>query len=119
MNPAFRIDPVETIDNPIWMVIGGGISAYNAQQAGDDSAQHVCFVLRGPDDETAGGVIAEVYWDWLYINLMWNPRRTARPGVWVAAAGSGRGRGPAPRRDPRLSGYLQLSGAGVLQQIWL
>jgi predicted N-acetyltransferase YhbS len=28
-------------------VIGGGISDYNTQKAGDDSGQNLCFVLRG------------------------------------------------------------------------
>ena len=40
-------------------------------EAGDDQGQNLCFVLKGPGDAVEGGVIAAVYWDWLYVNLMW------------------------------------------------
>ena len=59
------------VDQPEWGVIGGGISNYNKQQAGDDEGQNLCFVLRTPDQEVVGGVIGSTHWDWFYINLMW------------------------------------------------
>ncbi len=59
------------IDEPAWEIIGGGITDYNTQQAGDDQGKNLCFVLRSPDQEIVGGVIGATYWDWLYINLMW------------------------------------------------
>ena len=59
------------IDQPEWGVIGGGISQYNKQQAGDDKGQNLCFVLRTTDDDVLGGVIGATFWDWLYIDLMW------------------------------------------------
>ena len=59
------------VDEPAWEVIGQGITNYNRQQAGDDKAQNLCFVLKGPDQAIAGGVIGAIYWDWLYIDLMW------------------------------------------------
>lgn len=59
------------VDNPAWEIIGGGITEYNTQQAGDDQGKNLCFVLRSPDQEIVGGVIGATYWDWLYINLMW------------------------------------------------
>ncbi|MBN1261733.1 MAG: GNAT family N-acetyltransferase, partial [Anaerolineae bacterium] len=59
------------VDDPAWQIIGGGITEYNTQQAGDDQGKNLCFVLRSPDQEIVGGVIAATYWDWLYINLMW------------------------------------------------
>lgn len=58
-------------DEPAWGVIGPAISAYNTEQAGDDGAQTLCFVLQGPDEEIAGGVIGVVYWDWCSVELMW------------------------------------------------
>ncbi|MFN2165700.1 MAG: GNAT family N-acetyltransferase [Anaerolineae bacterium] len=54
-----------------WSIIGGGINGYNAQQAGDDNSQIVCFVLQSPDGTIAGGVIGVVYWDWFSLDLMW------------------------------------------------
>jgi len=54
-----------------WGIIGHAINDHNEQHAGDDKSQRLCFVVRGPDGEIAGGVIAVVYWDWLAIDLMW------------------------------------------------
>lgn len=71
MDEEYRIEPVAKIEDPIWAAIGGGINDYNAQQAGDDHAQNVCFVLAGPDGSVVGGVIGHIYWDWFYVNLMW------------------------------------------------
>jgi GNAT superfamily N-acetyltransferase len=62
------------IDNPeefAWGIIGEGVSTYNKQQAGDNNFQRFCFVLQGSDDEILGGVIAEAYWEWLFIDLLW------------------------------------------------
>jgi len=56
---------------PEWDIIGGGINDYNKRQAGDENAQRLCFVLKGPDQTVLGGVIGITYWDWLYIDLMW------------------------------------------------
>lgn len=71
MDEGYQFVSVEKPDDAMWTAIGGGIDAFNQQQAGDDHAQRVCSVLYGPDGSVEGGVIAEIYWDWLYINLMW------------------------------------------------
>lgn len=68
MDDGYKIAYAEV---PEWGIIGQGISDYNKQQAGDDHAQNLCFVLQAPDQEIVGGVIGATYWDWLYINLMW------------------------------------------------
>ena len=67
-NVEYRITAEE---QPEWSIIGGGISEFNTQQAGDDNGKNLCFVLRGPDDVVVGGVIGSTHWNWLYINLMW------------------------------------------------
>ena len=59
------------VEKPEWGIIGGGISNYNTQQAGDDNAQTLCFVLQSPNQEIEGGVIGATYWDWFYLDLMW------------------------------------------------
>lgn len=56
---------------PAWEIIGGGISDFNTQQAGDDNGTNLCFVLQTPEGEIVGGVIGATYWDWLNVNLMW------------------------------------------------
>jgi hypothetical protein len=58
---AYEPKPVEEA----WGLIGEGISNYNTQQAGDDHSRRIYFVLLGPDEKIAGGVIGVIYWDWL------------------------------------------------------
>jgi GNAT superfamily N-acetyltransferase len=59
------------VDQPAWEIIGGGLTAFNTQQAGEDNGKNLCFVVKNPDGQIVGGVIGATYWDWLYINLMW------------------------------------------------
>lgn len=68
MNKEYQI---EAVDKPDWSVIGGGITAYNKQQAGPDNGKHLCFVVKSPDGDVVGGVIGVTYWNWLNIDLMW------------------------------------------------
>jgi GNAT superfamily N-acetyltransferase len=62
---------ITQVDQPEWEIIGGGISAFNKQQAGDDHGRNLCFVLKDENGKVVGGVIGETYWNWLYISLMW------------------------------------------------
>jgi GNAT superfamily N-acetyltransferase len=71
---------IEYTDSPEWNIIGGGISDYNTQQAGDDHGKNLCFILKAPDGSVVGGVIGATYWDWLYINLMWLKEELRRCG---------------------------------------
>ncbi len=79
MEKEYEIVYVEHPDEA-WGIIGKGITDFNNQQAGDQKAQIVCFVLQGPDQEIAGGVIAQIYWDWLYVDLMWLKEELRRRG---------------------------------------
>ncbi len=69
-NRELEIVKIDQADQIPWGVIGGGISEYNNQQAGDDNAQRICFVLQSPDGEAVGGVTGVVYWDWFSLDLM-------------------------------------------------
>ncbi len=71
MDNTYPIIYVEKPEQSVWGLIGKGLNDYNIQQAGDDKAQRICFAVQGPDQEIVGGVVAAVYWDWLYIDLMW------------------------------------------------
>lgn len=57
--------------DPVWEVIGQGITDFNKEKAGDDHGKNLCFVLKNEQDEILGGVIGMTFWNWLYINLMW------------------------------------------------
>lgn len=71
MNTEYEVVCVDHPEQSAWGAIGRGINDYNRQQAGDDRSQIICFVIQGTDEEIMGGVISAVYWDWLYIDLMW------------------------------------------------
>ena len=71
MDDTYQIRYVEKPEESAWGIIGHGISAFNLQQAGEDKYSRVCYALYTPDGEIAGGVMGEIYWDWLYISLMW------------------------------------------------
>ena len=71
MTDKYQIVYVEKPAESAWGIIGEGISNYNEQKAGNDNAQRICFVVQGPDKEIVGGVIGALYWDWLYVDLMW------------------------------------------------
>jgi ribosomal protein S18 acetylase RimI-like enzyme len=59
------------VDKPEWGIIGQGIDNYNKQQAGEDNAQSLCFVLHAPDQQIVGGIIGATHWDWFHIDLLW------------------------------------------------
>ena len=59
------------LDSPAWEEIGGALTTFNTQQAGDDDARRVCYVIKDEDGTILGGAIGVVYWDWLSLDLMW------------------------------------------------
>lgn len=71
MDENSQIVYVEKPEQAVWKIIGQGIDHYNTEKAGDSKPQRICFAVQGPDQEIAGGVVAAVYWDWLFIDLMW------------------------------------------------
>ena len=71
---------IKYLDEPAWGIIGGGISAFNTEMAGDDHGKNLCFVLEDPKGEVLGGVIGMTYWNWLYISLMWLPEELRGKG---------------------------------------
>ena len=58
-------------ESPDWALVGGGLHAYNVQQAGDPDSRTISYLLRGPKEEAVGGLIGEVHWGWFYVNLVW------------------------------------------------
>jgi len=71
MEEKYQVVYVEKPEESAWGIIGQGVSHYNKEQAGDNKFQRLCFVLQTPDQEIVGGVLGEVYWGWLYIDLLW------------------------------------------------
>lgn len=71
MTDQYSIEYVENPDRSVWSVITQGLKKFNTKMAGEDHASELCFVLYSPDQQIVGGVIAEIYWNWLFINVMW------------------------------------------------
>jgi GNAT superfamily N-acetyltransferase len=70
MDNEYTILQLDEPDEAAWKAVGGGIRDYNIQQAGVSGHRSLCFLVRAPDGEIAGGLIGETYWGWLYINLL-------------------------------------------------
>jgi len=80
MSEEYKIVQVEKPDDNMWGVIGGGIHNFNEQQAGDQGYKRICFVLYSPDREVVGGLIGEIYWGWLYVDLLFIKEELRRNG---------------------------------------
>jgi GNAT superfamily N-acetyltransferase len=70
MDEKYQILPMVQPDDALWKAVGGGIHAFNDQQAGENEHKFICYAIHDEEDQIAGGIIAETYWDWLYINLL-------------------------------------------------
>ena len=57
MAEDYHIRYYDQPDEAMYTAIGGGLRAYNIQQAGDHRFKHLCFVLYGLEGEIAGGLI--------------------------------------------------------------
>jgi GNAT superfamily N-acetyltransferase len=71
MQEEYNIVYANTVEDSIWKTVGGGLQQFNIQQTGDSEFKHFCFLVYGPNQEIAGGLIGETYWTWLYINILW------------------------------------------------
>jgi GNAT superfamily N-acetyltransferase len=73
MTNDYQIAYVEKPEESAWGIIGRGLSAFNKEVAGEDNFQRLCFALYAPDQEIVGGVIGELFWNWLHVELLWVP----------------------------------------------
>lgn len=71
MNEEYSVVYVEKPEESAWGIIGRGLDHYNREQAGEEKYQRLCFVLHAPDQEIVGGILGEIYWDWLHVDLLW------------------------------------------------
>lgn len=71
MNKKYNIVPVDNPEEAAWGIIGRGLSTYNKQQVDDHKFERLCFVLQTTDEEIVGGILGEIYWGWLFIELLW------------------------------------------------
>jgi len=67
----FEIIRIEKPEEAAWGIIGRGLHSFNVQHAGEENFRRLCFALLSPDREIVGGVLGEIFWDWLHVDLMW------------------------------------------------
>jgi len=48
-----------------------GLRSFNNQFINDDGFQPLNLFLRREDESIAGGLLGDVYWGWLHINILW------------------------------------------------
>ncbi len=71
MQTKYNIAYVDKPAESAWGIIGQGINEFNDQKGGPQKGQTICFAVYDPGQVVVGGIVAQIYWDWLYIDLMW------------------------------------------------
>jgi ribosomal protein S18 acetylase RimI-like enzyme len=71
MNKKYQIVYEDKPEDSAWGIIGRGVGSYNKEKAGDNNFQRLCYTLLDPEGEVVGGILAEIYWGWFYVDLLW------------------------------------------------
>ena len=71
MEQEYNIVYEDKPEEAAWGIIGRSLSAYNKEKVGNVESQRLCFVVRAPDETIVGGVLGELYWGWLHLDLLW------------------------------------------------
>jgi GNAT superfamily N-acetyltransferase len=48
-----------------------GLVSHNVLHTGDADSEKLTLVLRDPNGEVVGGLLGEIYWGWLHVDLLW------------------------------------------------
>jgi ribosomal protein S18 acetylase RimI-like enzyme len=51
--------------------VKAGLSAYNASRVGPRNSEPLAISLRDDDGAIVGGLIGELKWQWLHVDLLW------------------------------------------------
>ena len=57
-----------------------GLRSFNNQFINDDGFQPLNLFIRREDGSIAGGLLGDVYWGWLHINILWVDEGLRRQG---------------------------------------
>ncbi len=61
-----------------------GLSAHNASKVGPRNARPLAISLRDEAGEIVGGLLGELKWEWLYVDLLWIDERHRGAGLGEA-----------------------------------
>ena len=62
---------VETNQPDVAAELAAALQAWNEAQAGSRNTQHFTLSVRGANDELLGGLVGEMFWNCLYISVLW------------------------------------------------
>jgi GNAT superfamily N-acetyltransferase len=48
-----------------------GLTSYNESQTGDVGYERLTLLLRDTSGGVVGGLLGEIYWEWLHIDILW------------------------------------------------
>jgi GNAT superfamily N-acetyltransferase len=48
-----------------------GLYTHNKARTGDGKYEDMTFLLQDADGEVIGGLLAEIYWGWIHIDVLW------------------------------------------------
>ena len=71
MAEEYKLVHIEKPEEAAWGIIGNGLSTYNIEKAGDNKFERLCYAIQNKEEEIVGGILGEIYWGWLYIDLLW------------------------------------------------
>jgi len=60
--------------------VEGGLSAYNRARVGADDYRRFALFLRAPDRAVVGGLLGDLYWGWLHVDILWVAEPLRRQG---------------------------------------
>lgn len=79
-SPSFRITSEPEAPEADTTFIRQGLRSFNNQFINDDGFQPLNLFLRREDGSIAGGLLGDVYWGWLHINILWVDAGLRRQG---------------------------------------
>jgi len=71
MEPEYETTLTDAPDPADVGTIGRGLAAFNRRYAGDDGPRPLTLLLRDPTGAIVGGLVADTYWGWLHVDLLW------------------------------------------------
>jgi GNAT superfamily N-acetyltransferase len=71
MSEPYTIAHEVTPDPSAVAHIRAGLSAYNRQQAGDDTFTPITLLVRDHNGAVVGGLLGGTYWGWLVVDILW------------------------------------------------
>lgn len=67
----YQIIAVDDPEEKIRSVIGHELGAFNVNKVKDKKYDRICYTIHDDNEKIVGGILGEVYWGWLFVELLW------------------------------------------------